>query len=148
MRNARNGGTGLHAPAAGKDGAFPGGPAAPADLRAGVDRQVGRPASTRRWSTIDRGHDRIGVTPAQELSWRRGVVERLHLRGIELDGLGSQIFFQVFAALGAGDGHDVVAFVEQPGQRDLSRLCVLGRCDLWTPGECHDCQRKCTTGTR
>ena len=75
-----------------------------------LNHEQGKPIETTE-STINRCHDRIGVAPAQELSWRRGVVEGLHLCRIEPDGLGGEILFQEFAALGTGNGHDVVALV-------------------------------------
>lgn len=35
------------------------------------------------------------------------------------------IFLEIYAALGAGNGHDVVTLVQQPGERDLSRCRPL-----------------------
>jgi hypothetical protein len=52
---------------------------------------------------------------------RYRVVESLHLVRIELEVGGGHVLFEKFAALGARDWHDVVAFVEQPGERDLPR---------------------------
>jgi hypothetical protein len=67
---------------------------------------------------IDGGH--VGLVVA--LTRGRGqIVEALDLLRAELDAVGCRVFLDAGDSLGAGDGGDVVALGEQPGQRDLRR---------------------------
>src|SRR5216683_4798557 len=81
-------------------------------------------------SSINSRHDPIRVTPPRDFSGCQSVVEHLHLCEIKLDALRGHILFKIFPAFGAGDRHDVVAFSQYPGKRDLPGLRMLGRGDL------------------
>ena len=63
----------------------------------------------------------------------------LHLGRVEVHGRGGEVLFQIGPALGAGDRHDVVAFVQQPGERDLPGLGALAprRCRARSAAAAH-----------
>ena len=67
-------------------------------------------------SAVDRGHVRLVVPGA---GGRGQGVEPLELVGGEHDGVGGGVLLDAGDAAGAGDGGDVVALGQQPGQRDL-----------------------------
>jgi hypothetical protein len=66
----------------------------------------------RAGSTINRCHYPISITLARDFFGSQSVVEHLRLRGIKLDRLGGHILFKIFPALGAGDRHNVLAFLQ------------------------------------
>ena len=69
-------------------------------------------------SAVDDGHISFVVALA---GGRREVVQPFDLLGAQLDTIGGRVLLDAGDALGAGNGGDVVALREQPGQRDLCR---------------------------
>jgi hypothetical protein len=76
------------------------------------------PTAALTWSALDPGHVRLVVAPA---GGRGEIVKPLQLLFAQLDAVGGGVLLDAGDALGAGDGGDVVALCEQPGQRDLRR---------------------------
>ena len=70
---------------------------------------------------VDDGH--VSLLMALARSWSE-VVKPLDLLSAQLDTVGCGVLFDAGDALGAGDGGDVVALREEPGQRDLRRCRI------------------------
>src|SRR5512146_2369487 len=68
-------------------------------------------------SAVDRAHVAVAVAGGAALRERR--VDARQFGRAERDGNRCSILLQVLAALGAGDGHDIPALVQEPGERDL-----------------------------
>src|SRR5271166_440964 len=81
-------------------------------------------------SAVDRRHDPFGVAGTCDLSRRKRLVERAHFRGIEANRLGRDVLFEISPPLRPGNRDDVVALVQEPGERDLAGLRAFDRRDL------------------
>ena len=71
---------------------------------------------------IDEVHHVFGVALAGSCSEGEDFVQAAQFVGAQFHVQRADIFLEIFAALGAGDGHDVVALRQHPGQRQLRRL--------------------------
>jgi hypothetical protein len=84
----------------------------------GPNRNPGR-------SAIHQVHHVFGVALAGGGAVGRYFVDAPQIVGGEFHVQGGDVFFQIIAAFGTGDGDDVVAFGKQPGQGELTRSAVL-----------------------
>ena len=89
-----------------------------------------RAPMARRSSTVDRLHHPGGIARAGDLAGPKGLVERLHVGGVEADGFGGDILLEIAAPLGPRNRRDIVALVQEPGERDLTWLDLLRGGDL------------------
>src|SRR5579863_4662736 len=81
-------------------------------------------------STVDEGHEAVVIALARHHVGRQRRIQPRHLVRGQHYLRGADVLFQVGAPLGAGNGHNVRAFVQNPGQRDLRGRAALARCHL------------------
>src|SRR5436309_651593 len=76
--------------------------------------------------SIDRRHPPRGVAVPRGNPLREGRVDRLQVGGAQHDRGTGRILLQIAHPLRAGNGHDVFALRQHPGQRELRRRAPLG----------------------
>src|SRR5215813_4793318 len=76
-------------------------------------------------SAVDRAHVRVARPGGDPLG--EDLLDALEVRASEADVEGARVLLQVAPPLGAGDGHDVVALGEHPGEGELRRPAALLR---------------------
>lgn len=74
----------------------------------------------------------LGVAGA-EAALRQDLVDGLEVGVGEGEVGGAGVFLDALRAAGAGDGHDVLAAGQEPGQGELGDGGALGRCELGEP---------------
>jgi predicted thioesterase len=74
---------------------------------------------------VHQSHHVFGVARAGGCSEGEDFVNTAQIVGVKLDIQRANVLFQIFAALGARDGHDVATLRHDPCQRQLRRLAIL-----------------------
>src|SRR3989442_9505879 len=74
---------------------------------------------------VDRPHSPFRVPLAGGDAFGRHAVDASQVGRTEINGGGRDVLLQVAPPLGAGDGNDVLALREQPGERELRRRATL-----------------------
>src|SRR2546422_7897138 len=74
---------------------------------------------------VDRPHSPFRVAVAGGDPFGRDAVDASQVGRSEMNGGGRDVLLQVAPPLGAGDGNDVLALREQPGERELRRRATL-----------------------
>jgi hypothetical protein len=90
-----------------------------------VAANVRAAASRRTQSAIDHGHHHFGVAGTGSDAFRGDFVDAAKIVGREFHVERSNIFFEIFATLGAGDRNDVLALRKEPCKSELRRRAVF-----------------------
>src|SRR5258708_13452324 len=79
-----------------------------------------RPYGEVACSAVDGGHHCFGIACAGGSAVGGDFVDAAQVLRCQFYFQGADVFFQIFAALGAGNGDDVLALREEPGQSQLA----------------------------